>query len=221
MLPALPNPLLVADFLTRSLQRGGMAGMLALNGIFVLVTQHGLEYPEFYTCLYNLLEVRLPAWSAYSAACCALPCLLSSCSGQAGFPWQDPATIPMPAAALACGTIVECIENEDQQHLLAQYAGRETYDKSTQAGRSACGFTSAARPLGHLVNWPHGLSWLVLHMYLEYLILLFLMCAADQAAPLSPAAFSQQREREETERHASASQCVLGTIQCPAGPCPA
>ena len=61
VLPALPNPLLVADFLTRSLQRGGMAGMLALNGIFVLVTQHGLEYPEFYTCLYNLLEVRLAA----------------------------------------------------------------------------------------------------------------------------------------------------------------
>ena len=61
VLPALPNPLLVADFLTRSLQRGGMAGMLALNGIFVLVTQHGLEYPDFYTCLYNLLEVRLAA----------------------------------------------------------------------------------------------------------------------------------------------------------------
>ena len=61
VLPVLPNPLLVADFLTRSLQRGGMAGMLALNGIFVLVTQHGLEYPDFYTCLYNLLEVRPPA----------------------------------------------------------------------------------------------------------------------------------------------------------------
>ena len=30
--------------------------MLALNGIFVLVTQHGLEYPAFYARLYALLE---------------------------------------------------------------------------------------------------------------------------------------------------------------------
>ena len=35
---------------------GGLIGMLALNGIFVLVTQHGLEYPNFYTRLYALLE---------------------------------------------------------------------------------------------------------------------------------------------------------------------
>jgi len=35
---------------------GGMAGMLALQGIFILVTQHGLEYPAFYRRLYNLLN---------------------------------------------------------------------------------------------------------------------------------------------------------------------
>lgn len=29
--------------------------MLALNGIFILVTQHGLEYPQFYTRLYQLI----------------------------------------------------------------------------------------------------------------------------------------------------------------------
>ena len=32
-----------------------MVGMLALNGIFVLVTQHSLEYPRFYERLYQLL----------------------------------------------------------------------------------------------------------------------------------------------------------------------
>ena len=32
--------------------------MLALNGLFVLVTRHGLEYPEFYKALYGLLQVR-------------------------------------------------------------------------------------------------------------------------------------------------------------------
>jgi len=29
--------------------------MLALDGIFVLVTQHGLEYPHFYDRLYQLI----------------------------------------------------------------------------------------------------------------------------------------------------------------------
>ncbi len=35
---------------------GGLIGMLALNGIFVLVTQHGLEYPNFYARLYALVD---------------------------------------------------------------------------------------------------------------------------------------------------------------------
>lgn len=36
----------------------GLVAMLALNGIFVLVTKHGLEYPHFYRRLYGLLKVR-------------------------------------------------------------------------------------------------------------------------------------------------------------------
>ncbi|GAX81728.1 hypothetical protein CEUSTIGMA_g9156.t1 [Chlamydomonas eustigma] len=55
VIPKMNNPLLLADFLTYALNQGGMVGMLALNGIFVLVTQHGLEYPAFYTKLYNLI----------------------------------------------------------------------------------------------------------------------------------------------------------------------
>ena len=34
---------------------GRGAGMLALHGIFTLVTRHGLEYPRFYERLYQLL----------------------------------------------------------------------------------------------------------------------------------------------------------------------
>ncbi len=56
IIPALINPLLLSDFLTHALNRGGMDGMLALNGIFILVTQHGLEYPKFYQRLYGLLN---------------------------------------------------------------------------------------------------------------------------------------------------------------------
>lgn len=55
IIPALINPLLLSDFLTHVLDHGGLDGMLALNGIFILVTQYGLEYPKFYERLYGLL----------------------------------------------------------------------------------------------------------------------------------------------------------------------
>lgn len=31
--------------------------MLAVNGLFILVTKHGLEYPDFYSRLYGLLSL--------------------------------------------------------------------------------------------------------------------------------------------------------------------
>ena len=55
VIPHLPNPQLLSDFCTHSIDRGGLDGMLALNGIFVLMTKHGLEYPAFYAKLYGLL----------------------------------------------------------------------------------------------------------------------------------------------------------------------
>ena len=53
VLPHLTNPLLLSDFLTRAINLGSMLGMLALNGLFVLMTQHGLEYVQFYSRLYG------------------------------------------------------------------------------------------------------------------------------------------------------------------------
>ena len=55
VLPALPDPGRLADFYTSALDAGGLDGMLALHGLFVLVTRHGLEYPRFYPRLYALL----------------------------------------------------------------------------------------------------------------------------------------------------------------------
>lgn len=55
VLPAMSSPLLLSDFLTHALDRGGFEGMLALNSIFTLVTRHGFEYPAFYTRLYGLI----------------------------------------------------------------------------------------------------------------------------------------------------------------------
>lgn len=59
IIPSLINPLLLSDFLTHALNREGLDGMLALNGIFILVTEHGLEYPKFYERLYALLAPEI------------------------------------------------------------------------------------------------------------------------------------------------------------------
>ena len=56
VIPHLSNPLQLADLLSRALDAGGFLGMTALHAIFVLVTKYGLEYPQFYVRLYQLLK---------------------------------------------------------------------------------------------------------------------------------------------------------------------
>ena len=48
ILPALEHPLMLADFLTAALDYGGMIGIVAIHAIFLLVNEHGLDYPDFY-----------------------------------------------------------------------------------------------------------------------------------------------------------------------------
>lgn len=47
--------ILCSDFLTRSYDVGGVVSVMALSSLFVLMTQYGLEYPNFYEKLYALL----------------------------------------------------------------------------------------------------------------------------------------------------------------------
>eukprot|EP00557_Chaetoceros_sp_GSL56_P008845 CAMPEP_0176499370 /NCGR_PEP_ID=MMETSP0200_2-20121128/12889_1 /TAXON_ID=947934 /ORGANISM="Chaetoceros sp., Strain GSL56" /LENGTH=587 /DNA_ID=CAMNT_0017897781 /DNA_START=60 /DNA_END=1819 /DNA_ORIENTATION=- len=56
ILPLVPNPLRFADFCTRAYGMGGVTSILALHSLYILMTQHGLEYPNFYSSLYNLIE---------------------------------------------------------------------------------------------------------------------------------------------------------------------
>lgn len=56
ILPHMSKPTLMIDFLTAAYDIGGAISLLALNGLFVLIHQHNLEYPDFYKKLYNLLE---------------------------------------------------------------------------------------------------------------------------------------------------------------------
>ncbi|KAI8376161.1 CBF/Mak21 family-domain-containing protein [Radiomyces spectabilis] len=56
VLPHLVEPKLLMDFLTDSYNVGGATSLLALNGLFTLITEHNLDYPDFYHKLYTLLD---------------------------------------------------------------------------------------------------------------------------------------------------------------------
>ncbi|KAG8364459.1 hypothetical protein BUALT_Bualt19G0131000 [Buddleja alternifolia] len=56
VIPFLSNPIMLCDFLTRSYDVGGVVSVMALSSLYVLMTQHRLEYPNFYDKLYALLE---------------------------------------------------------------------------------------------------------------------------------------------------------------------
>jgi U3 small nucleolar RNA-associated protein 19 len=46
----------LTDFLTDSFNAGGSTALLALSGIFHLITKKNIDYPDFYTKLYSLLD---------------------------------------------------------------------------------------------------------------------------------------------------------------------
>jgi len=62
VIPHVPNPLLFADFFMQAYEYAGVIGVLVLDGLFVLMTQHGLEYPLFYTSLYGLMQPKPFEW---------------------------------------------------------------------------------------------------------------------------------------------------------------
>lgn len=56
ILPQMSDPKLMMDFLSAAYDIGGAISLLALNGLFVLIHEHNLDYPDFYKKLYNLLD---------------------------------------------------------------------------------------------------------------------------------------------------------------------
>lgn len=54
--PWFSKPEMLADFLTRSYDEGGSMSLLALSGVFYLISQRNLDYPSFYHKLYSLLD---------------------------------------------------------------------------------------------------------------------------------------------------------------------
>ncbi|CAH1757990.1 18946_t:CDS:10, partial [Entrophospora sp. SA101] len=59
IIPHMKQPTLLMDFLTDSYNAGGAISLLALNGLFTLINEHNLDYPDFYKKLYNLFDRNL------------------------------------------------------------------------------------------------------------------------------------------------------------------
>lgn len=55
VLPRMAAPLRLADYLTAAYDRGGPASIVALDGLYALIRDHGLDYPAFYASLYARL----------------------------------------------------------------------------------------------------------------------------------------------------------------------
>ena len=61
VLPSVSHPLRFSDFFIQAYtdHGSGALGVLALDGLFLLITEYGLEYPEFYKQLYRLVSSRV------------------------------------------------------------------------------------------------------------------------------------------------------------------
>lgn len=57
--PWFTRPELLMDFLTDSYNVGGATSLLALSGLFYLIREKNLDYPQFYPKLYSLLDADL------------------------------------------------------------------------------------------------------------------------------------------------------------------
>lgn len=57
--PWFPQPEMLMDFLTDSYNVGGATSLLALSGLYYLMSEKNLDYPSFYQKLYSLLDEGL------------------------------------------------------------------------------------------------------------------------------------------------------------------
>lgn len=59
VLPHFDKPLLLTDFLMDSLDVGGPISLLALQGIFTMIQEHNVDYPNIFTKLYSMFEPEI------------------------------------------------------------------------------------------------------------------------------------------------------------------
>ena len=71
VIPYMEHPILLCDFLTDSCNAGGVTSLLALEGLFILMQRHSLEYPQFYDKLYVMLTPSV--FLVTYVFCCLFP----------------------------------------------------------------------------------------------------------------------------------------------------
>lgn len=59
VIPNFDQPLLLADFLSRLFDRGGVIGVLALESLFQIIVKHNLDYPKYFETLYRMCTVEV------------------------------------------------------------------------------------------------------------------------------------------------------------------
>ena len=59
IIPNMRNPMLLADYLTQSYAIGGIVAILSLEGLFFLILNYNLDYPDFFLSLYNLCTIEV------------------------------------------------------------------------------------------------------------------------------------------------------------------
>lgn len=59
VIPKISQPIRLSDYLLSTYNRGGLSAILALDGVWLLIRNHGLDYPLFYEKLYGLLTPEL------------------------------------------------------------------------------------------------------------------------------------------------------------------
>jgi U3 small nucleolar RNA-associated protein 19 len=64
VMPHFRNPLSLSDFLIDSFSVGGSVSLLALSSLFILIQKCNLEYPDFYSKVYSMLEPNI-LWVKY------------------------------------------------------------------------------------------------------------------------------------------------------------
>lgn len=59
LLNHIEKPILLTDFLMDSLHIGGPVSLLALQGMFTLIQEHNISYPNIYTKIYDLFNAQI------------------------------------------------------------------------------------------------------------------------------------------------------------------
>ena len=54
VIPFMQNPLLLADYLSTTVRRGGVVAVLAIESLFHMIVKYNLDYPHFFSALYDL-----------------------------------------------------------------------------------------------------------------------------------------------------------------------